>query len=294
MLINKNMNINTEQLNLIITISTYVFCGIIALLIARICFLYGKSVSDISDGVLDWTKQVSNNKTRISSRSDKIRLMLSRKGFMYRFNDYELVPLTYLLFKTVITIVFCFIAVLFFGFSPIVLVVSLIAGFFFLDALFNALNKSDNESMADDIQNLYFTFIVHAEAGVHVLDSIRICMVECDNKRLKEALNEFINIVSTNRGSITDAINILRNRFDNKDITNFAAALRQAEETGVSAKMINSLLEQINAREEARNYEKEKSSERKMMLLLVAFIIGILGLFLVGLIGQMKNSINFF
>ena len=220
--------------------------------------------------------------------------MLSRKGFMYRFNDYELVPLTYLLFKIIFTIAFCFITNLFFGFSPLSLVVSLILGFFLIDIIFNTLNKHDNEAMAEDIQNLYFTFIVHAKAGVHVLDSIRICMIECDNKRLKEALNEFINIVSTNRGSIIDAINILRNRFDNKDITNFCAALRQAEETGYSAKMISSLLEQINAKEEAQNYEKEKSSERKMMLLLVAFIIGILSLFLVGLIGQMKTSINFF
>lgn len=283
---------NTAQISSIITIATYICCGMIAYFIAKICFLYGKSISNISDEVLDWTKKVGNAKT--SSKSDKMRLMLSRKGFMYRFNDYELVPLTYMLFKVTTAIIFGITSVIFFDFNPIILTISLLLGFFFIDLLFGALNKADNEKMFDDVQNLYFTFIVHAKAGVHILDSIRECMIDCDNKRLKEALNEFINIVSTNRGTVADAVNILRNRFDNKDLTNFCTALKQAEETGFSAKMIGSLLEQINKREEAKGYEREKSSERKMMLLLVAFVLGILGLFLIGLVDQISTSIQFF
>ena len=276
-------------------VATFIAIIIISYYVGRITFKYGKSLNTISENAINWSKRINENVYNANnSRGEKIKLSLSKKGIMYHLNDYELVPTTYVMLKCIIAFVCFFLTCVFLKFNIMVMIISLLLGYFLLDIWFNLLNKSDNKKMKNDVQNLYFMLIIHAEAGVHMVDSVRNFIFETKNARLKEALNEFVNITTTNKASVEEAINLLDCRFSNKDISNLCAVLSQTLETGRSSKMMNDLLVQIENSQKAENYNMEKSHERKMMIILILFAIGVIGMFISGLAMQTNQSIGLF
>lgn len=277
----------------IVKIAIPVVAFLCSTFLAVLIYRYGSRKDEVNENFILWTKKLDKSRFFKALYKDKLIEKLSKRGYMYHLHDYNLAISTYYIFKMVIALLFGLAYVIIVGLN-VGIVAAMIIGFYFLDIHFKSKNKSDNIEMDDDILNLYFTLVVHAEANVYLLDTMRICAKESKCPRFREALNEFVNIVTSNKGTLLDAINVLEKRFDNKDIVNLCVCLTQAEETGNSAKMLRELLAQIESMQKAKNYENEKREEHRMLGVLIAYFVGILVYLGIGLIMGLFSTLGKF
>lgn len=288
-------------------ISSVIFAGVICYYVFRaLLFTHDKSSSILhftQDKVQKSLEKISHKKHVFNPDYIKYHI-LSKKGLMFHIRDYDLEASTYFILKGTLGVFVEIIFVifiphdLFLQIHPVFYIVSYVIGFpfgFILpDIYMNIINDKDNQDMIDDIYQIYCMFMIHNEAEVHILDSFYMCYKKVKNERLKEALLEFCNNISSHRMTITDALKLFELRFDNEEIERLCILVVQSQDTGRSADMIESLLNQMNSLQESDNYVKEKKLEIQMLVFLALFFAGIIFLFGYGLVILMFDSISNF
>ena len=217
-----------------------------------------------------------------------LEAFLSQTGIMYRRNDYELDPVTFIFEKIIygaLTSIATLIVAPTFTIKILGAILMFFVGFMLPDVNAKSKNRKDNLEMEDDIVTIYSTLKTEARAGLFIGDSLIDCQRSVTNKRLKKALTELNNNILSRKMTMEEAISVFKMRFDNPQIDDLADIIKQSFRTGRIIEMTKDISGQIEDNNKIR-FENEKIKAKKSATMLsIAFFSGIivLALYTVGL-----------
>lgn len=201
-----------------------------------------------------------------------IQKFLKTRGAVYMFGEMA-TPVTFLLVK-LLAFLLLFMVGISFDSIPAGLILGVI-GFFMPDILLNVSNSMDNDTMLSDIKCIYDTLRIQTKAGVFLSASLCECYLAVKNRRLKSALLELTNDISTRR-KIDDALERFNEKFDFGQIDIFCIVIRQSMESGRSVKVLEDLSLQMNDLQRAINMKEKEALDRKVQVIELMLFIGLL------------------
>ena len=201
-----------------------------------------------------------------------IQKFLQTRGAVYMFGDMA-TPVTFLLIK-LLAFLLLFMVGLSFKSVPAGLLLGMI-GFFMPDILLNVSNSMDNDTMLSDIKCIYDTLRIQTKAGVFLSASLCECYLAVKNRRLKSALLELTNDISTRR-DIDDALERFNEKFASGQIDIFCIVIRQSMESGRSVKVLEDLSLQMNDLQHAINLKEKEALDRKVQVIELLLFVGLL------------------
>ena len=201
-----------------------------------------------------------------------IQKFLKTRGAVYMFGEMA-TPVTFLLVK-LLAFLLLFMVGISFDSIPAGLILGVL-GFFMPDILLNVSNSMDNDTMLSDIKCIYDTLRIQTKAGVFLSASLCECYLAVKNRRLKSALLELTNDISTRR-KIDDALERFNEKFDFGQIDIFCIVIRQSMESGRSVKVLEDLSLQMNDLQRAINMKEKEALDRKVQVIELMLFIGLL------------------
>lgn len=201
-----------------------------------------------------------------------IQKFLKTRGAVYMFGEMA-TPVTFLLVK-LLAFLLLFMVGISFDSIPAGLILGVI-GFFMPDILLHVSNSMDNDTMLSDIKCIYDTLRIQTKAGVFLSASLCECYLAVKNRRLKSALLELTNDISTRR-EIDDALERFNEKFDFGQIDIFCIVIRQSMESGRSVKVLEDLSLQMNDLQRAINMKEKEALDRKVQVSELMLFIGLL------------------
>ena len=201
-----------------------------------------------------------------------IQKFLKTRGAVYMFGEMA-TPVTFLLVKLLAFLLLLMVGISF-NSIPAGLILGVI-GFFMPDILLNVSNSMDNDTMLSDIKCIYDTLRIQTKAGVFLSASLCECYLAVKNRRLKSALLELTNDISTRR-EIDDALERFNEKFDFGQIDIFCIVIRQSMESGRSVKVLEDLSLQMNDLQRAINMKEKEALDRKVQVIELMLFIGLL------------------
>ena len=201
-----------------------------------------------------------------------IQKFLKTRGAVYMFGEMA-TPVTFLLVK-LLAFLLLFMVGISFDSIPAGLILGVI-GFFMPDILLNVSNSIDNDTMLSDVKCIYDTLRIQTKAGVFLSASLCECYLAVKNRRLKSALLELTNEISTRR-KIDDALERFNEKFDFGQIDIFCIVIRQSMESGRSVKVLEDLSLQMNDLQRAINMKEKEALDRKVQVIELMLFIGLL------------------
>lgn len=275
-----------QKIKSILPIIVMIMAFIIAVYVAKIVYKYFTK-NNLQELSRTQAQKFLNDK----NKSSLLRRM-SEYGYMYK-HGYDVEVSTYIMEKIGCAFLFGIVSFMFFKNIPVSIILFAF-GYFLVDISYKIQNNIDNNEMENDIRNLRDTMIIHAEAGIQIKDTLLTCINEAENKRFKQALNEFYNFLVTQKLTINEALKIFESRFSNEKITEICSIINQSIETGRSAEMLDSLVENAESEEEANNYKKEKKLDRRMLMIILVYFACILANVFYSIIISVMSSISGF
>ena len=201
-----------------------------------------------------------------------IQKFLKTRGAVYMFGEMA-TPVTFLLVKLLAFLLLFMVGISFN--SVLVGLILGVIGFFIPDILLNVSNSMDNDTMLPDIKCIYDTLRIQTKAGVFLSASLCECYLAVKNRRLKSALLELTNDISTRR-EIDDALERFNEKFDFGQIDIFCIVIRQSMESGRSVKVLEDLSLQMNDLQRAINMKEKEALDRKVQVIELMLFIGLL------------------
>ena len=201
-----------------------------------------------------------------------IQKFLKTRGAVYMFGEMA-TPVTFLLVK-LLAFLLLFMVGISFDSIPAGLLLG-VFGFFMPDILLNVSNSMDNDTMLSDIKCIYDTLRIQTKAGVFLSASLCECYLAVKNRRLKSALLELTNDISTRR-EIDDALERFNEKFDFGQIDIFCIVIRQSMESGRSVKVLEDLSLQMNDLQRAINMKEKEALDRKVQVIELMLFVGLL------------------
>ena len=201
-----------------------------------------------------------------------IQKFLKTRGAVYMFGEMA-TPVTFLLVK-LLAFLLLFMVGISFDSIPAGLILGVL-GFFMPDILLNVSNSIDNDTMLSDIKCIYDTLRIQTKAGVFLSASLCECYLAVKNRRLKSALLELTNDISTRR-EIDDALERFNEKFDFGQIDIFCIVIRQSMESGRSVKVLEDLSLQMNDLQRAINMKEKEALDRKVQVIELMLFVGLL------------------
>ena len=201
-----------------------------------------------------------------------IQKFLKARGAVYMFGEMA-TPVTFLLAKLLAFLLLFMVGI---SFNSILAGLILgVLGFFLPDILLNVSNSMDNDTMLSDIKCIYDTLRIQTKAGVFLSASLCECYLAVKNRRLKSALLELTNDISTRR-EIDDALERFNEKFDFGQIDIFCIVIRQSMESGRSVKVLEDLSLQMNDLQRAINMKEKEALDRKVQVIELMLFVGLL------------------
>ena len=221
---------------------------------------------------------------------DSMQRFLTTKGAVYMFGD-AATPVSFLAVKA-ISCLLLFITGMSLGGILLGIVLG-ITGFFVPDMLLNLSNSMDNDAMLSDIKCIYDTLRIQTKAGVFLSASLCECYLAVRNRRLKSALLELSNDIST-RYEIEDSLERFNEKFDCGQIDIFCIVIRQSMESGRSVKVLEDLSMQMNDLQHAINLKEKEALDRKVQIIELLIFVGLLAVTVYSLgVEVMSSILNF-
>lgn len=249
-----------------------------------------ESVSRISDKGADFAGRILKKSKMSYLNFDSMQRFLTSKGAVYMFGD-AATPVSFLAVKA-ISCLLLFITGMSLGgiLSGIVLGIT---GFFVPDMLLNLSNSMDNDAMLSDIKCIYDTLRIQTKAGVFLSASLCECYLAVRNRRLKSALLELSNDIST-RYDVEDSLERFNEKFDCGQIDIFCIVIRQSMESGRSVKVLEDLSMQMNDLQHAINLKEKEALDRKVQIIELLIFVGLLAVTVYSLgVEVMSSILNF-
>jgi tight adherence protein C len=108
----------------------------------------------------------------------------------------------------------------------------------------NLSDKSDNEKMLADIENVYDVLRIQTKAGVYITSVLTDCYLVVRNKRLKSAFLKLTSDIAA-KNDIESALNDFKSKFRNEYIDTLVIIVKQSMQTGQASKIFDDIREQI-------------------------------------------------
>lgn len=164
--------------------------------------------------------------------------------------------------------------------------------FFIPDILIKFSNSSDNDAMLSDIESIYDIMRIQARAGVFVQDSLLDCYISSKNKRLKAALLELCNQISTS-STMEEAVSEFEVKFNNNHIDILCIILRQAQTSGKTVQILSDMSEQIRQVRHSLAMKEEGRLERRIEVLELMIFIGVLAIGIYSMGNEIMKMMSF-
>jgi tight adherence protein C len=223
----------------------------IALIVTLICatmvisnFLRSEQVAKFGNKVAEKSKEALTNgmyTTKIKSLNyDVVKAYINACGLAYMTN-YKMTPTSYILLKFGIALVamICGLQI-----SLLAGLILLPIGYIGVDFVMNLSDKSDNEKMLADIENVYDVLRIQTKAGVYITSVLTDCYLVVRNKRLKSAFLKLTSDIAA-KNDIESALNDFKSKFRNEYIDTLVIIVKQSMQTGQASKMFDDIREQI-------------------------------------------------
>lgn len=249
-----------------------------------------ESALKVSDAGNDFVGRILKKSKLNYFQYDSIETFLNTKGAVYMFGTMAN-PVIYMLIKTLAFLLLFMTGVSVGGFALAFLLG--ITGFFLPDVLLTVSNSADNDAMLGDIKCIYDTLRIQTKAGVFLSASLSECYLAVRNRRLKSALLELTNDISTRR-DIDDALERFNEKFDCGQIDIFCIVIRQSMESGRSVKVLEDLSLQMNDLQHAINMKEKEALDRKVQVIELLIFIGLLAVTVYSLGVEVMSSILVF
>ena len=176
--------------------------------------------------------------------------------------------------------------------NPLYQVPLAIAGFFLLTGVGILNNSSDNNALLEDVKQVYDTLRIQTKAGVFLTSALSECYLVVRNKRLKKALIELANDLLV-KNDLEAAADEFQGKFKNQYIDSMAVILKQSQESGRAAQMLDDISGQIDDIQAAINL-KEKEKIRNQITICQTFVyIAILAVVIFQVLGTLGNDLGF-
>lgn len=224
----------------------------------------------------------------ISKWKKSTELMLSKNGVSYMIPEVSVFQ--YLVVKIICMLFAGVIAGIAFG-NIFVSMAAMAAGYFLPDVIIHISNNSDNEEMMSDIESIYDIMRIQARAGVFVKDSLMDCYVNTINKRLKTALLDLCNMMSTNM-TMEEAVDIFASKFNNRHIDVLCIVLSQAQSSGKTVQILTDMTDQITNLRHSRAKSDEGKLERKIEIIELLIFLGVLAMGVFAMGNEISGMIN--
>ena len=221
---------------------------------------------------------------------ESIQRFLNTKGANYLFGE-NATPVNFMIFKVVVLLLMFMTGISLGGILEGVLLGA--AGFFLPDILLTISNSTDNDAMLSDMKCVYDTLRVQTKAGVFLSASLCECYLAVKNRRLKSALLELTNDIST-RFEVEEALERFNSKFDCGQIDIFCIVIRQSMESGRSVKALEDLSMQMNDLQHAINIKEKEALDRKVQVVELLIFIGLLAVTVYSLGVEVMSSILVF
>lgn len=178
-------------------------------------------------------------------------------------------------FRLGLSVFFVIFARILFGIARIWLLLIFTGVFMGVDFLVKLSNENDNDSMLADIKTVFDCLRIQVKAGVYISDAISEIVPVIASKRLRQGLIYLgESIVLTN--NLEESLIAFNEMFHNRHIDTLVIILRQALVSGQSAQSLDNAFAQMTDIEQALNIKTENSLERKVMVIQVMVLFGIL------------------
>ena len=277
-----------EQIVLIKKIITFLIPLLMVVLLMKLN--WKESVSKVSDAGNDFAGRILKKSKLNYLKYDSIQKFLSTKGATYMFGE-AANPVNYMLIKILVLLLLFMVGMSLEG----IIVGALLGltGFFLPDILLTVSNSSDNDAMLEDIKCVYDTLRIQTKAGVFLTASLSECYLAVRNRRLKSALLELTNDISTRR-EIDDALERFNEKFDCGQIDIFCIVIRQSMESGRSVKALEDLSLQMNDLQRAINMKEKEALDRKVQIIELLVFMGLLAVTVYSLGVEVISSVLVF
>ncbi len=246
-----------------------------------------ENVSKASDAGADFAGKILKKSKINYFNFDSIQKFLNTKGATYLFGEMA-TPVTFMIAKILMFLLLFMVGMSLGGVLAGALIG--IAGFFVPDILLMISNSADNDAMLSDIKCIYDTLRIQTKAGVFLSASLCECYLAVKNRRLKSALLELTNDISTRR-DIDDALERFNEKFDCGQIDIFCIVIRQSMESGRSVKVLEDLSLQMNDLQHAINMKEKEALDRKVQIIELLIFVGLLAVTVYSLGVEVMSSV---
>lgn len=276
---------NLEHVVLLKNILLVVLPALLILIFMKIN--WKENVSKASDTGADFAGRILKKSKINYFNFDSIQKFLNTKGATYLFGEMA-TPVTFMIVKVLMFLLLFMVGMSLGGVLPGALIG--IAGFFVPDILLTISNSADNDAMLSDIKCIYDTLRIQTKAGVFLSASLCECYLAVKNRRLKSALLELTNDISTRR-DIDDALERFNEKFDCGQIDIFCIVIRQSMESGRSVKVLEDLSLQMNDLQHAINMKEKEALDRKVQIIELLIFVGLLAVTIYSLGVEVMSSV---
>lgn len=163
--------------------------------------------------------------------------------------------------------------------AKLLTVVVSVIGWFFLDIILRAQNKSSNDEMMPDIMEMSRSVLYGKRGGQYIADALKDSVLVVENKRLKTALMRLRNDLDSGR-SLDECLEELEMSFSNGEISSFCTVIKSLQATGQVDEALRTLENSIEREQESVNKRRCTILEQKTMMYVIFIAVDILAMIL--------------
>jgi Flp pilus assembly protein TadB len=172
-------------------------------------------------------------------------------------------------------------------------VVGAVVGWFMLDIILNAENKSSNDKMLSDIMEVSRSILYGNRSGQYIADSLKNACTIVENDRLKTTLIQ-MRIHLESGANLRDALSELASHFDNPEIDALCTVIRSLQETGQANDALDTLKENVQREQKTVNEASVNHIRSKMQMACFACFTGSIIGFMYIMIQFLQNAMTEF
>ncbi len=217
---------------------------------------------------------------------DKIVVFLRKYGAEYMFPG--ITPYRFL-FAMLLSGIIC--GAIGYMINMYICIMAMVSGAFAPILIIVISNNSDNEAMMSDIESIYDILRIQARAGIFVQDSLMDCYMMTANKRLKSALMELCNKIST-KCTMEEAVSEFNNKFSNRHIDVLCIVLNQSQTSGKTVQILSDMSEQIRQVRHAHSLKEKARLERRIEVVELLIFIGVIAIGIYSMGTEIARMLN--
>lgn len=278
-----DMEAVSDFLNIHYSLITVILAGMISLLFLIFIIVYMAGATDsykqtaarIKAGIVKaYNDRTRTEKFRLSYNSRKEAL--DRLGVTY-YSKGKISPLVVMIYKMAVPFIAVLFAVTVNGVRHGLFVPVLAAAVAVLYAapkqLAKQRNKKDNEKMLGSIIDIYDIILLQLNSGEYITQVIIDAYRVATNRRLKAALIELTGDIMLSNDLIV-SMEIFGSKFDNNNIDNLVALVKQMAETGATADMLSDINRRLfNLQKNYNAYRKERVNTQGHSCAFAMFVV---------------------